>query len=916
MRTARHGRYAFAAALALALCMGSPAHASSADTDEAVLATKAAMDAFFRLPDALPPHAERALDQPTLSEFLVLEMLEAQAARGARWDAYRHQGTMLHHSLRAGTADVTRWLLDHGADPLQRIQGDGNLDALGVAVRMERWEQVSLLLRHPAYRALPRAALAARIWDGADTPEHRAVLLKMKPRLPMPSANGKGKTWLEDVLCTADLPVARRFAASGSAPIALEAYPRCASEAQPRRLDFQAWKSLEPRFSRPLLPYLARQLRNEADLRRALSSGLRQPWRDSDFAKAMLEQLQRPLLAALLLSDQAGSGQGVRSSSRADLWRQLQHHQAVHLWDVPLPMWSTLIGRASPEGLRRLAGAGTGMQPTAARAGHWDLLMAHLAALPASQRPEPAVLEALPKAVPVSQLARALDWAQAADRGPEAVAAWLWQCSAPALVEAWPLLQQHAAPHLPQLLAGVLAPLRAEPASDRLGRAIAVLGLVRDGLAKARFLRSQGLQAASAALAARHLPRHAGEVPAWDMDGESLVRWALQEQLLMPVDAASASAAPVTDAMQAPVRAEAAAEPPSAAPEDALYLVSDPPDCTALATPALRQSLADRSLKASAGDLPEGNAGWGTLQPVAGPGPGPCHWLRSSVEIHGGGWTDRSFFTGEEYHPAWGSLEQVLHVSRWAEAQGHFVDIKDLDFASGLQEVEFRPGGVRFWMASGSDVNGTRPARAMTLRWQGQTLLLEEVPENSALAFRWQRLLNAPEAETEALEAPKQEAQAEEQRFPREAQGIADFADAQWAAERESFLRDFAEFQREALEAHAKAGLFAHWLNEAVLALSAQDAFSLAQRRERMAWMLAESSRAASLSEKAVQSLVEWLPAEDWDGVLLTWRCVSEQQAHDRDLRRQLERLVQNAPEALRYRIEVALARECNGEIK
>lgn len=869
------------------------------------------MDAFFRLPDALPPHAERPDRQPTLSEFVVLEMLEAQAARGARWDAYRHQGTMLHHSVRAGTADVTQWLLDHGADPLQRIQGDEALDALGVAVRMERWEQVSLLLRHPAYRALPRAALAARVWDGANTPEHRAMLLNMKPRLPLPSGNGKGLIWLEEVLCTADLPVARRFAASGSGPIALDAYPRCSSEARPRHLNFQAWKSLEPHFSRPLLPYLVRHLRHEADLRRALSSGLRQPWRDPDFARAMVDQLPRPLLTALLLSDPAGSGQGVGSSSRADLWRQLKSYQAVHLWEVPLPTWSTLVERASPEGLRRLAGAGTSLQPTAARAGHWDQLMARLAALPASQRPEPAVLEALPKAVPVSQLARALDWAQAADRAPEAVAAWLSQCSAPALVEAWPLLQQHAAPYASQLLAGVLAPLQAEPASDRLGRAIAQPGLVKDGLAKARFLRAQGLQAAPAVLAARHFPRHAADGPAGDMDGEGLVRWALQEQLLMPVDAA-----PVTDATSAPVRAEAAAEPSAAAPEDALYLVSDSPDCTVLATPALRQSLAGRSLRASAGDLPEGNAGWGTLQPVAGPGPGPCHWLLSSVEVHGGGWTDRSFFTGEEYHPARATLEQILHVSRWDEAQGRFVGVNDLDFASGLREVELQPGGVRFWMASGSDINGTRPARAMTLRWQGQTLLMEEVPEPSALALRWQRLMNASDAEAEAPEARQPEAQAEAQRLPREAQGIAEFADAQWAAERERFLRDFAEFRREALEAHAKAGLFAHWLDEAVLALSAQDALSLAQRRERMAWMLAESSRVASLSEKAVQSLVTWLPDDDWNGLLLTWRCVSEQQAQFRDRRRQLQGLVQNAPEALRHRIEVALARECNGEIK
>ena len=103
------------------------------DSDQTVLATKAAMDAFFSMEGSTPEGVSNSSAPDGFQgggEAELIAYLSEQRGHGARWDRYRYLGTLLHHSLRAGFDDVARWLLRNGADPTQRIDA-GGLDALG-----------------------------------------------------------------------------------------------------------------------------------------------------------------------------------------------------------------------------------------------------------------------------------------------------------------------------------------------------------------------------------------------------------------------------------------------------------------------------------------------------------------------------------------------------------------------------------------------------------------------------------------------------------------------------------------------------------------------------------------------------------------------------------------------------------------
>src|SRR5262249_54152203 len=159
------------------------------------------------------------------------------------------------------------------------------------------------------------------------------------------------------------------------------------------------------------------------------------------------------------------------------------------------------------------------------------------------------------------------------------------------------------------------------------------------------------------------------------------------------------------------------------------------------------------------------------------------------------------------------------------------------------------------------------------------------------------------------LAGPDGETQEANRRLlPREALGVGEFADAHWSADKATFLAAFATFNREVLARQQKAGLFAHWLNQAVRALGEDDGLPLSQKRERMAWLLATPAQARALGRETLQSLAPWLPESDWRPITEPRRCSDE---YPLPLG-----AIDPAPPALRHRIDVELARDCNGVVK
>lgn len=890
----------------VAVALSLHAHAAPVrDSDETVLATKAAMDAFFSLEGAVPNGVSKESPavgfNPDTGQLGLIQFLGRQRARGARWDRYRYLGTLLHHSLRADFDDVTQWLLDHGADPTQRIEdnAEGQMDALGVAVRMERWPRVTKMLRHPAYQRMGPADVAARLWAGASTQAQREGLLRLRPAVPVPAVSTPaGSALLMEAMCGVDRTVVARLTAGSEAPVKLPTQQGCSQlEAPtPQRLDQKAWLALEPRFAQPVLPYLVAVARNSADLRSALSGGFQQPWGADKFVEAFVARVPKNLLPELLLSNSAWGAPTDR------LWTQVSLHQAVELWKQPRARWEALVQTAPPVALNQLMNAGVWASFGREFPDRWEPLVARLDALPAYQRPVTKYIEALLGEATPSQFSRVLAWLVAADRVPEALPNWIFRTSEKGLASSWPVLKQQAPAWADQLLSALLAPLLAEPPTDRLGKGMLAYSVSHDGLAKARFLRSQGLKGTPRLLASSYGAKALEEVGAPGCCGADLASWALRERLVL-----------LPKGLPTVVANEATASPSktlAAKPVERLALVATPPDCRPDVSPDLRKALADWTLAEAAGSHANNGDDPGWIQPLAAPGQSRCQWLQSWVEITGGGWTDRSFFDGEEFQNHKGSIEQTLHLQRWDNKLGRFTELGGLSFATLLVEVELLPGGDRFWLALESDANGRRPANALSLTWKGAEPAWVGLAQTSSLDARWQAVVDPNEAgrslgiAVTAMETPLPPRAA----LPREPREMSVFVDAKWAAEKAAFLADFADFQREALGSHRQAGLFAHWLDAAVLALSADAQMPIDQRRARMAWLLATPALANALGAEALQSLAPWLPAEDWRPITESRRCSSQYPP----------RLSggDKAPPTLARRIAIELARDCNGSVK
>lgn len=895
--------------LALALLAG-PAIGAPAKADDAVLATKAAMDAFFALDGAVPRVVEPgAPDTPaaeTKDHDDLIEMLAEQLAQGARLDRYRWNGTMLHHSLRAGFGDVTRWLLDHGADPLQTLKGDGDLDALGVAVRMQRWPWVRTLLRHPAYRRLPAEELSKRLWSGAVTDAHTQALLRLK--LGVPNGVAQGSPLLAAALRARDAAAVDRLLAARTGRVAVD-YPLRASEPWvPEAWPLPRWRQLDARLLNPVLPWALERAGSEAEVRALLAAGLRAPWSDVRFSADVARSLPMAALPGLLLDPPHGA-------DFAQLWGYVSRERAGDLRGMPLDDWRAYVLAAPSIDIVMTSlnlVAGSGLREQAQRVGatpaevqawqlRWAPVVERLRALPAQRRRELWSdpnwrLDYRMSELPPTFLPEFIAWAAADDALPEALPNFVKPLQPRDYDVFWAALQRHAPDLAAELLPALLSRLWVDPPRSR--HADRMTGWSAGDVSLARWLLPRSPKATPRRLRAGLLPDGAG----WsDAD---LVRWAVAEGLALR---------PVPTKVAGPSGPSVAASAPHKTPAGpvALRLVTEPLDCTVAVSPGLRRALAQLTLATQSWVYDQQKLGW--LQPVAAPRQAQCQWLRTSETVTGGSWSDESFFEGFATHMARGTVEQTLNLERWDEASQRFAELQGFSFVTQLLEVELAPRGDRFWLGTENDANGRRGHGAYSLSWQADKPVFEGLPEGAALDDAWRSLID-PDKASNVFDLVSDNPRADGPRVP---VPIAHFVDAHWANEKQRFLAAFAALDREALSAQRRAGLFAPWLNEAVLALSADAGLALEPRRRRMAWLLALPAYADSLTDEALTSLRDWLPADDWGPILALRRCSKYSVfSGGSDEVRQLSDWMNKTPPALRRRVEVALARDCDGEVR
>lgn len=868
-------------AASLALFLGLPALAAPLTTsDDAVLATKAAMDAFFAVDGAIPRVASD--DQPAPSETEdhddLIATLDQLLARGARLDRFRWHGTMLHHSLRAGFSDVTHWLLAHGADPLQKITpGEGDLDALGIAVRLHRWDMVRILLRYPAYRRLSPAEVSQRLWAGVTTDETAQALRRQKLLLPKPT--GQDLRLLAAALQARDVAQVDRLLAVQPGRLSLHQ----AVDARQARVaevwPLQRWRQLDARLELPVLPWALARAGTEAEVRALLTAGLRAPWSDALFSADVARLLPASALPGLLLRPPAGMDLG-------PLWAAVARERIPDLKKLPLQDWQTYVASApsidvvmaSLPALPRRLPDGPGSPETEDQSARWLPVVERMRTVPATYRRELWAgrwrLDTVMRELPAMHMPEFVAWAAADDMLPDVLPHLVVDRQPSDYEMLWPALRQQSPALADELLPALLSRLWVDPPRSRL--ADSMTGWSAGDVGLARWLVPHAPRVTPHRLRAGLVAEGSG----WrDAD---LVKWGVAEGLALHPE---------------PVAAPTPGAPAGAA---GLRVVLTPADCIAVASPALRLAFV--------------SDGGGWLQPVAAPHQAQCLWLKTWESVTGGGWSDESFFDGFATHIARSTIEQTLHVERWDEVARRFVAVQEEFFTSNLVEVELMPGGERFWLGLMNDANGRRGPGGFKLDWQDDGKpVFKALPAGSTLDDRWRSLIDTDSGDVQIQGLMPEDAQV----FgPREPRPISRFIAEHWGDDRLRFLGAFAALDREALAAQRRAGIFASWLDEAVLALSEDEGLALEAKRRRMAWLLATPAYAAGLGDAAVRSLRDWLPAEDWGPILAPRRCgVYTVFSGDSEARR-LTSWAQKAPPALRRRIEVALARDCDGEVR
>jgi hypothetical protein len=111
-------------------------------------ATDAAFAALFSMPSGKPesgkwnfPPAQGFVPGP---ESNLIAYLARQKKAGADFNAYRHQGTLLHHAIRAKLPKTAAWLLENGAQPKLKVL-DSGIDALTLSVHLQQAPITQLL---------------------------------------------------------------------------------------------------------------------------------------------------------------------------------------------------------------------------------------------------------------------------------------------------------------------------------------------------------------------------------------------------------------------------------------------------------------------------------------------------------------------------------------------------------------------------------------------------------------------------------------------------------------------------------------------------------------------------------------------------------------------------------------------------
>lgn len=896
-------------------------HAANAPTPaNQTSATDAAHAAFFSMDAA---HIEGSYseiappqDFTPGEEADLLVFLQAQKARGADVNAYRHLAPMLHHAVRAGMNETVDWLLRHGAKPLLSIQvGDNTLasppiDAVAVAITVGNWVAFERLMKHPDTKALTPSQRAQRYWPVASkSATATQALLARRFGLPRfadvpPIAADMlldnlclGQTKLAMSMLTAEpdaqpynmLPpyttnVAAvcqdsRYAAPtepetavGTAATAAAKVAPAKPAASPAHMKAQAaqWRALQERLHMPMAPFALRQMRDAASMQALHDAGVRVNWSDTAEAKRMVLTLllqadQQPWLRAWLRQQPADALRAVLVDM--PVFREWMRH--IPSWPLEEMRWA--LEHIQPSYLGAVDTAKSTDQPLAdARASSQLVLVMDLWSYAASTRREatdaPARLarwEALtqrlpvqPVATPVSGLVYRLPlplWPQWFARGYRIPP------------EDWVAWFERSAVDDFEKVWPLLQKYQPEVTRHLLEWMVAPLSVGPTEDAVARVLGQRRYYSGGTPKAVQFLYGKGLRV--------SNPRW-LAAQFAVP-DERSGLAFELQHGL--------VKEPP---PQLRHQLqVSDQLACTPSISPALRRSLAQMRLIGEGESNQVGD--FDLLQPLAQPGNPQCLWIGA-----GGDWPGRKLIDDEDFFSGVNRLTPCADGQRtasvWDERLEKWVALPDGQApTAGWAAVSLRGGkgsqAVATYPVSQGGC-GTSPSALYEVHAAPVELtkVITPLSPDSPLsqAFELQCsgqneletcLDPAPSAVAAVASPSSDTANAASQT------AIAFIADRYLDAQKQAFLKAIADLNKDELARAEREGIFVHWGVQAFAQVSASS-LPVPDKRRRTAWLLARPQWVAALDGDTLLGLAKWLPPEDWTPIVRTMRCSSQLQ--------------------------------------
>ena len=779
----------------------------------------------------------------TEGEADLINYLSLQKAKGADFNQYLHQGTLLHHAIRSHLPETARWLLKNGAQPNLRLAAGQNYDAMSLAIYVGEWDTVDAIRKMPAYKNLSDTQFANTYWPIALSAEKLNVA-QMQRRFSLPRFEQTPKvaqSLLNYSLCTQNLALAQTLLSNNPAlvshhDLAKPAWVCDVSYAKNTPLaslpsaknDWQEWRAIEQKLNYPITAYLMVSDQAQSSMQELLNAKLQAPWQQPQILKQLLRtallmdwSYAAPLIKKIpsdslkiVLTDKEIQRTWLKIAANwplADLEWALKQVDSAQLGAV---INTVIYDWAYAEATRREA------KNQQDRTQRWALL--------GNQFKSPLAGKdgAFLYHVPIELWPK---WFNAGySLSDDSWTGWMRGVSVNDLKQAWPSIKKYQPEVAKQSLTWLIAPL--SDSGYWWGTQTA----------NALFLHEQSVRVAK---------------PNWLSAAFLGKEWLKENHALIDLAMVKIPPENMRHAFE-PVKQLA---------------------CKSVTSPALRRALAPndnkhnsvaKKLAANETFVIEG------VQAIEFPNQSQCVWLG------GGGQTGGRQFIDEEdfFQGTWrltpcadGDYQSVL----WDESINNFVGI-DATLDGEVFPIRHKASGQLLYVSGevGMGGCGTRAGAIFkpTLNGNGKPELVP-IKTNDSL-FEDLLLQCGLTNIVQCFNPPAEDIGAGNEQNWKNTPSL-------FAKDKADFFAAIDTFNRAVLAEAKKAGIFSTWYNEVITRVNDNSTWTLTEKRQRMAWLLAQRYLLSTIDSSHLAGFAKWLPAEDWRPIIETYLCTHTDEFRD-----------------------------------